>query len=161
CPEDGDLLPADTAINLLKDSDGKVEYEIVVKNTGNVDLASPAVTDTMFASLGTPTQTGGSGSHTDNILQAGETWTYSGLLADWVKDGPTTNTAEVKAEYVNGQIDIPLDETDSASYTGIAPHITLSKLTNGVDGPSVITGQQITWSYTVTNDGNVDLTNIK
>src|SRR5262249_51913433 len=162
CP-DGDLLDANTAVNLLKDSDGKVEYRIVVTNEGNVALVDPQVTDSLLA-LGAATQTGGSGDHTDNILNVGETWTYK-VLADWTAGGPTTNEATANVSYSDsaghtweaGDGD---GVSDSASYFGLNPHITLSKLTNGSDGPDLLQGQAVTWTYDVKNDGHVALTGV-
>src|SRR5262249_2537204 len=133
CPDDGHLLAADTKVNLLKDSDGKVTYKIIVTNTGNVDLTNPIVTDSVLT-LGTPTQTGGSGDHTDNILQVGETWTYT-VDATWLKGGPNTNTADVSASFTDSATNPWTDDPkDSAIYFGLAPSITLTKLTNGADG---------------------------
>jgi hypothetical protein len=46
------------------------------------------------------------------------------------------------------------------------PHIDIIKYTNGEDantptGPVVAVGSTVTWTYVVTNDGNVDLTNVQ
>ncbi|MBR0712174.1 beta strand repeat-containing protein [Bradyrhizobium liaoningense] len=158
CPDDGDVLKADTKINLLKDSDGKVEYRITVTNTGNVAFANPVVTDSQLA-LGTHTDTG-TGTAGDNILDVGETWTYT-VLADWVAGGPNTNTADVSVSFTDGASNtFTADPSDSAIYFGLAPHITLDKKTNGADSAKVLVGQVINWTYAVTNDGNVGLTGV-
>src|SRR6185436_9734179 len=54
--------------------------------------------------------------------------------------------------------------TDNDRYFGAAPSIQLVKLTNGTDnnsgtGPMLLVGSAVTWTYTVTNTGNVALTN--
>ena len=171
CPDDGDLLSADKAVNLLKDAAGTVTYEIIVKNTGNVDLAAPTVSDPILAAelaLVTPLQSGGSGSHTDNILQVGESWTYT-VTADWAASAVNTvhtNTAEATDSFTDsagnvadGTNTATLDVMNSASYFGLNPHMTLDKLTNGLqNGGNVLAGSSVTWTYTLTNDGNVDLT---
>jgi uncharacterized repeat protein (TIGR01451 family) len=38
--------------------------------------------------------------------------------------------------------------------------ITIDKTTNGSDGPTILIGQPISWTYVVTNTGNVDLTDV-
>ena len=50
--------------------------------------------------------------------------------------------------------------------SGSIPDISLIKMTNGEDansppGPSIPVGGKVTWTYEVTNTGNVDLTNIQ
>ncbi|MDN5005273.1 beta strand repeat-containing protein [Bradyrhizobium sp. GCM10027634] len=159
CPE-GTVLNADTTVNLLDNKAGTVTYKIIVKNTGNVALANPTVTDPTLGTLPTPTQTGGSGSNTDNTLDVGETWTYI-VTALWAMGGPHTNTADVSVSFKDGAGNtFTEDPSDSASYYGLNPHITLNKLTNGSDGPSLLQGQAITWTYDVNNDGNVALSNV-
>ena len=161
CPDDGHLLGADKkTVNLLDNKAGTVTYEIVVKNTGNVALINPTVTDPTLGALGTPTQTGGSGSNTDNILDVGETWTYI-VTALWAMGGPHTNTADVSVSFTDGAGNtFTEDPSDSASYYGLNPHIALNKLTNGSDGPTLLQGKAITWTYDVKNDGNVALSNV-
>lgn len=167
CPDDKTVLSADKAVNLLKDLAGTVTYEIVVKNTGNVALVNPSVTDPTLGALGTPVETGGSGNHTDNILDVGETWTYT-VTAAWVAGGPHVNTATATDSYTDSAGNVAdatntaaLDVSDSASYFGLDPHITIDKKTNGVDhNLQLIQGQAITWTYDVKNDGNVDLTGL-
>lgn len=56
-------------------------------------------------------------------------------------------------------------DTDDSHYLGIQPALILEKLTNGVDadeapGPKVIVGSPITWTYIVTNDGDIALESI-
>jgi uncharacterized repeat protein (TIGR01451 family) len=155
---DGHVLPADTVVNLLK-GDGKVEYQIVVTNTGNVDLSDVNVTDSALT-LGSPTES----MDADGVLQQGETWTYT-VDGTWAVGGAHTNTATVTASYddsCGGTWSAGDGEglSDSASYYGLNPEIELTKLTNGSDGPDLLQGQAITWTYDVKNIGNVDLTGV-
>ncbi|MEW6216413.1 MAG: lamin tail domain-containing protein, partial [Candidatus Bipolaricaulota bacterium] len=58
-----------------------------------------------------------------------------------------------------------VSDTDPSHYFGAAPGLSLEKKTNGVDadtptGPVVVVGSTVTWTYEVTNTGNVALTNI-
>jgi uncharacterized repeat protein (TIGR01451 family) len=60
-----------------------------------------------------------------------------------------------------------LDQANS-NTCGLGPHITLKKLTNGIDtpnpndgqAPAIPPGSGVTWSYLVTNDGPENLVNI-
>jgi uncharacterized repeat protein (TIGR01451 family) len=59
----------------------------------------------------------------------------------------------------------PVSDTDRAYYFGAAPAIAIEALTNGVDadtppGPTVVAGSTVTWTYIVTNIGNVALTDV-
>jgi hypothetical protein len=56
-----------------------------------------------------------------------------------------------------------VEAADPSHYYGSDPGITIEKLTNGQDadelpGPTFLTGTLVTWTYRVTNTGNVTLT---
>ena len=58
-----------------------------------------------------------------------------------------------------------MSDDDPSNYFGSGPGIDVEKATNGVDadaipGPSVAVGDTVTWTYVVTNTGNVDLDSI-
>ncbi len=64
---------------------------------------------------------------------------------------------------VNGQD--PAEDADDSHYVGVAPGVDVEKATNGEDadvptGPFVIAGSTVTWTYDVTNSGNVALTDV-
>ena len=164
CQDDGDSLTG-SAIHLLKGSDGLVHYEIVVTNSGNVDLTAPVITDSLEGTLLEANATQSGGIADDGILQAGETWTFDYTMA-WaatpLDGGPTTNTADVSASFTDGGHNTWTDDPEaSVGYIGLDPHISLIKLTNGVDGAKVLAGQTIHWTYDATNTGNVDLTGVQ
>ena len=60
---------------------------------------------------------------------------------------------------------ITVSDTDPSHYFGAAPAIDIEKATNGEDadsptGPYIIVGDLVTWTYNVTNTGNVPLVNV-
>ncbi len=129
----------------------KVTWTYLVTNTGNADLTNVTVTDDM---LGTTVCTIAS-------LPAGtsETCTATGTASA----GQYTNTATVTGTPPGGLADVTA--TDESHYFGAQPSITVKKSTNGEDadaapGPYILVGNPITWTYVVTNTGNVDLTGV-
>ncbi|MBR1179841.1 hypothetical protein JQ617_38145 [Bradyrhizobium sp. KB893862 SZCCT0404] len=163
--EDGTFGPfgkgSDTTVPKLLSGD--VNYVIAVTNTGNVTLDNLLVTDLSGLTL-TLSQTLSTGAG-DLSFDQGDVWVYT-AVGTWAK-GTQSNTAEATASFTDslGQTadktnTAALDVKDTVSYFGIAPHITLTKLTNGSDGPTLLQGQAITWTYDVYNDGNVDLTGV-
>ncbi len=61
--------------------------------------------------------------------------------------------------------DPTVDDDDPANYFGVQGGIHLEKLTNDEDadeapGPFISPGEDVTWTYRVTNTGNSDLTNV-
>ncbi|MEZ4732233.1 MAG: SdrD B-like domain-containing protein [Caldilineaceae bacterium] len=72
------------------------------------------------------------------------------------------NTAVVSGTTPGGSV---LNFTNPSHYFGVNPDIQLIKYTNGEDadtipGPSIAEGEMVTWSYVITNTGNVALTDI-
>ena len=69
-----------------------------------------------------------------------------------------------------GNITPTVTMTDSSRYFGVNPSVTIVKLTNGpasppadadvVPGPTITAGLPVTWTYRITNTGNVTLTNL-
>ncbi len=139
-------------------------FEYVVNNTGDVALGSVTVSDDQGVSL---TFQGGD-SDGDGLLDTNETWTYTGSTT--VTDGQYTNIGSVTGTPVdengNPLVDPdgdPLPDTsdnDPSNHFGADPSIDIDKVTNGSDGLTIPAGSPITWTYTVTNTGNVDIANV-
>ncbi len=121
---------------------GTVTFEITVVNNGDAPLTAATVSDPLAPLC-------------DNAigdLAVGASVTYNCDLAGVISD--LTNTASVTAD---DQIGNPVSASDTADVDVINPAIRLEK-----DPPSqaVVTGRTATFSMTVTNVGDVDLTNV-
>ncbi|MGE3343271.1 MAG: SdrD B-like domain-containing protein, partial [Vicinamibacterales bacterium] len=123
-------------------------YEIT--NTGNVTLTNLTLSDDKLGSVACPVTTLAAGASTtcsaSGIAQAGQ---YTNL-------GTVTGTPPVGPN---------VSANDPDNYFGQSPAISLVKLTNNTDndtapGVTVMVGSTVTWTYIVTNTGNVPLTNV-
>ncbi len=130
--------------------DAPVSWTYTVENTGDQSLSAISVTDPLVGSISCPV----------NALAAGEstTCTASGtaVAGQFNNTGSVTATAEFGAS---------VNASDTSSYFGSAPAIAVSAETNGPgespsDGPYINTGDTVTWTYTVTNPGNVPLSSV-
>jgi uncharacterized repeat protein (TIGR01451 family) len=131
---------------------GVITYTITVENTGNVNLTSVAVSD---AFAGGATFVSGDESDTD-VLNVGETWIYTAdyevTQADINLGTDIVNTASVVTT------ELPTAETASATTTITqTPGLTITKVANptSIAAPGVIT-----YTITVENTGNVNLTSV-
>lgn len=136
-----------------------------VTNSGNIALANVVVTD----DNGTPGNTAddfnpsysGGDANSNNLLDLGETWTYSFVFP--VSDGQYTSSASVTA---NDSINQIASNTDATNYFGSAPDVIIETLVNGDDadvptGPNLVAGSMATFTYVVTNVGNIALSNVE
>ena len=128
-----------------------VTWTYNVTNCGNVPLSNITVTDSHVGV--TPAYVSGDDNH-DSILQTSETWIYQ--ASGTAGAGTYTNTG-----YVDGYYGTTLVQAnDGSSYFGTNPCIHIVKTTNGGDGLNIPMGAPVTWTYNVTNCGNVPLSNI-
>ena len=109
----------------------------------------------------------------ENLVKPEDQVTNASICPDetftWDVNGVTYSTPQtVRIEADNCTADQVLNLTPSSDCTPITPSISLLKRTNGantdVDMTPVILVTNdptpVTWTYEVTNDGNVDLTNV-
>ena len=129
-----------------------ITWTYKVSNTGTVPLSGVSLTDDKEGSI---TNRISGDTDSDSLLDTNEVWTYT--KTGTAKAGSYSNTGDVTGSY-NGT---SVTDSDPSSYFGAAPAFTIEKLTNGYDGKDILTGQQITWTYKVTNTGNIDLTNLE
>ncbi|TPK55940.1 hypothetical protein FJ546_28485 [Mesorhizobium sp. B2-4-19] len=141
-----------------------ISWEYTVTNGGNVALSDVTVSDSDGSV--TPVAVTGNG-HVTNIgdindnnkLDVGEIWKFSASGTSIT--GPYSNTGTASGSFTDDALHTRTDTaTDDSGYSGANPHITLDKKTNGVDHDlNIFQGQPVTWTYDVTNDGNVALAN--
>ena len=164
--DDTQTLVAAPALAVVKSASPKtysavgqgITYTFAVTNTGNVTLTSVKIDDVRLgvANLVVTPATLGPGQI--GTAQAAYTISQSDLDAGTVANVATATGTPPTGPNVTGQD----DETITATQ---APSLSLEKRTNGQDadgptGPVVVVGSTITWTYEVTNTGNVTLTNI-
>jgi hypothetical protein len=157
------LLDADSAPGPTLAAGGNATFVYLLTNTGNIILSNVAVTD----NNGTPGNGAddfnpafaGGDSNSNNLLDVGETWTFSATRT--VVAGQYSSVSTTTAEDSIGQ---PANSTDPVNYFGSAPAINLQTSVNGDDadsppGPSFAAGSSVTFEYVLTNTGNVPLAN--
>jgi uncharacterized repeat protein (TIGR01451 family) len=137
-----------------------VTYSFLITNTGTVDLANPSVDETAFTGAGTaPTVT-----CPPTLLHPAGTVTctaeYTLTQAD-VDAGSVANTATATATAPSGMA-TPVSASSSAIVT-IAPKpaLTLVKSATPSTPADFTVGQVVTYSFAVTNTGNVTLTDVQ
>ena len=169
--EDSDVAPGEQILE-----DGSVVWTYAVTNNSNTVMIDVLVED---LDLNITVDCGG-GSDRIPVLAVGETVactaTGTAELGDYRNDSTVEGTPAI-ADPANP--DGPSDDPDSyvptghdpstdedpSNYYGSDPSIVLEKDTNGDDadttvGPVLAIGADVTWTYVVTNDGNVALTDV-
>ncbi|MTK53693.1 PKD-like domain-containing protein, partial [Paludibacter sp.] len=118
-----------TSINKAGDV---INYTITVVNTGNADQNNVVVNDPYLGgSLSNPTKTGGDN---DDILEKGETWTYTGTYtvaqADLDNNGKPLSNGKIHNTVSVTTTELPTAQTAFSDVTANAtPSWTLSKIT--------------------------------
>lgn len=144
--EDADVPPGPT---LVKDS--PVTWTYQVTNTGDARLTGISVTDDKGLTVSCPKQ----------VLAVAESMTCT--ASGTASPGQYCNLGTATGNPPAGS---PVVATDTACYLGIAPSISIEKLTNGQDadtppGPAILVGAPVLWTYLVTNTGDVALTQVQ
>jgi len=130
-----------------------VTWTYLVKNTGRVRLANITLVDRPFGPVSCP----------KTALEPGKSMRCT--ATDLAVEGQYTNLGKVTG--VGPDRREAVDE-DFSHYLGVlvlAPSIDLEKYTNGEDadrptGPRIPVGDPVTWTYSVTNTGEVPIGNI-
>jgi gliding motility-associated-like protein/uncharacterized repeat protein (TIGR01451 family) len=155
--------------NDCSDVDETISYTFTVTNEGNVSLSDVIVTDPLIATITGPT----GDTDADGELDVTETWTYTGTYAITQEDidaGQVINQATVKANdpMDNAVIDLSDESSvleDDPTIVELCqnPAIAIVKTgifndENGNDCSDV--DETISYTFTVTNEGNVSLNNV-
>ncbi len=132
-----------------------VVYTYVVKNTGDVPLASLNLTDDKC----TPLTRQSGDTNTNNVLETTETWTYTcqstisqTTLNTAVVTGQPSDPAGVPLSGIN-----PVTAQDTATVRVINPGIEVVK---SATPTTIYSGNVVTYSYTVRNTGNSTLNTV-
>lgn len=172
------------------DAGDKIVYSYLVTNTGNVTLNQVAVADAhqgVGAALviATPTAVttdngsaaaGTLGDSTDNTLVNDGNWDKLGpgdvitftapytvvpgdLTAPTSIDGTLDNLATASGTYTGVAPNVPVNATSAASVPlNVAPGLSIVK--TATPDTNVTAGTLVTYTYTVTNTGNVPINNV-
>ncbi len=138
-----------------------VTWTYIVTNPGDVPLSDIEVTDNIEGV--NPEYVSGD-ENEDGILQVDEEWIFE--AEGIAEEGQYANIGTVESTSPD---DETVTDEDPSHYFGILPDqpaINIEKLTNGVDadlptGPEIEVGDTVTWTYIVTNPGDVPLTDIE
>jgi uncharacterized repeat protein (TIGR01451 family) len=126
-----------------------INYTITVDNTGDSDLTSVVVTETLPGC----TLTGPSGDDGDDILQPDETWLYTCSVT--ASDEDIENTASVTAvDEADGTVSA---ESELVTVDVIHPDI---EITKSADPTAVNVGDTVNYTITVDNAGDSDLSSV-
>ncbi len=127
---------------------GTATFEIVVTNTGNVDLNNVAVSDPLSTSC----------NNTIGTMTPGQVVTYTCTATNVTAD--FTNVADVTGDPASGGPAVTdTDPTDVV--VDIVPGIKITKSAiDGSDTQDVIQGGDATYKIIVENTGNIDLNNV-
>jgi uncharacterized repeat protein (TIGR01451 family) len=141
-----------------------INYTLVLTNTGNVSISAITVSDPGADVVPGVVRVSDQIGNNDNILDVGEIWVYTAQHTVTQADlnlGQYDNTATATGTPQGG---ILPDVDDMESVPAIQdPSIEIVKTGTYVDNAPLgiyNAGDEITYSFTVTNTGNVTLTNV-
>ncbi len=158
------------------DEGESIDYTFTVTNEGNVSLGNITVTDPLLEAPNPVVAIAFAGGDTngDGLLDIDETWTYTAsytITQDDIDLGTITNQATVEGTDNDGTtVDDVSDESDvlgnDPTVTDVcqSPVIAIVKAgvlnDNNQSGCSDAGIDTISYTFTVTNEGNVSLTNV-
>jgi PGF-pre-PGF domain-containing protein/uncharacterized repeat protein (TIGR01451 family) len=150
-----------SSANITKAGD-IVRYEVCVENKGTLNLTNISVNDSLINLTG-PVET----LNSNDILEVGEHWHYTGnytvtqedLNNNGGGDGFINNTATVDCTELDAESDsvlVPIEQNPSCSIKKFVLDIS----GNGPQGNISSAGDVIEFRVNMTNNGNIDLSNI-
>jgi uncharacterized repeat protein (TIGR01451 family) len=130
-----------------------ITYTFAVTLTTSTSLTNITVTDSICSAA--PTLVWKTGGNQDTTLETGETWNYSCTHVVTATDpDPLPNTVTVTGTGPNGQV----SDTDTHSVDIIHPAIRIVKTASPT---SIGPGETVTYTFKVTNTGDVTLFDVK
>ncbi|MER8754048.1 hypothetical protein NKH57_33660, partial [Mesorhizobium sp. M1050] len=143
-----------------------ISWKYTVTNLGNVALSGVSVSDdqgvVVTPVLSDATHNVGD-TNLDGLLDTTETWTFTGTGVAGIGAYSNIGTATGSFTDTAGHSANP-DDTDGSGYFGANAAIKIEKVTvdgaTSGDGLTILTGEAISWKYTVTNLGNVALSGV-
>jgi Calx-beta domain/Domain of unknown function DUF11 len=138
-----------------------LNYTITIANTGNVPLTSPTISSALAAGSALtltsgPTLTSGDAAPL-NVLNAGETWIYTATYAVSQNNIDVGSTITHAATFGTTEAVAQTSPTVSTTITQ-NPQLSIVK-TPSTAGP-VAAGATVTYTFTVTNSGNMTMHNV-
>ncbi|MDO4322187.1 MAG: DUF5979 domain-containing protein [Lachnospiraceae bacterium] len=132
-----------------------IEYEITVTNDGNVTLKNISVEDELTGDKWTVKAL--------DPIQSEKFTTSHTVTVDEAKAGTVLNVATAAAEDPNDPDNPPTPEPGKDEEPTKYPHLTVTKkaVSTPKDGEKYAAGETIKYEITVTNDGNIDLENVR
>ncbi len=138
-----------------------VTYTYVVTNTSTETGVTPfgagVPSDplsgvTLADTDGTPTLFSKTGGDQDNLLENGETWTYTLIVPLAAANAGASHTNTATASGTDDENNTVSDtDTATVTYTNVAPSINVVKTANPTTVPEGPSSHSITYSYAVTN----------
>lgn len=142
-------VDANTAPGVLVRAGDPVTWTYAVSNTGAISMTSLSVVDSRPGV--TPMLVSGDGG-APGIFEAGESRLY--VATGIAVAGQYSNTATSVGQSVGGEV---VTDTDVSHYYGVVSGIAVEKQASAA---AVGVGQVVTYSYAVSNTGNVALANV-
>jgi uncharacterized repeat protein (TIGR01451 family) len=148
--------PADVNGDGITDAGDTIQYTFTVTNTGQLPMSNIGVTDPKAGPVTCPQTTLAVGASEECTADA----PYA-ITADDAKAGAVNNSATSHGTAPGSSTTVTSDQsTTSTPVTPAAPALTLVKSANPSDAAAYQPGQVITYSFVVTNTGNVPVNDV-
>jgi uncharacterized repeat protein (TIGR01451 family) len=133
-----------------------ITYTFTVTNTGNAPLSNVIVTDAMVDTG--PDYVSGD-TNGNGILDVGETWIFTATYIITIEDMDNQSVLNTAYVHADSPGDVEVEDEDSEEiFVDEDPDLEVTKT---ADTPTYsFVGQEITYTITVTNTGNVPVNNI-
>lgn len=133
-----------------------INYTIVVTNTGNAKQNAVLVSDP-FVTLSAAVKTNGDN---DATLDKGEIWTYKGAYVVKQADLDNNGKPALKSGLINNTATFSSTEITSQTASNTVAILTTGKLQLVKTGVLSANGDEITYSFSIQNTGNVTINNL-